>query len=440
MSEYIHTEEFMNWVKGVTILKITKDGAVDYVKSKMQTFVNDLKHKVKDDDEHFKRFLTKVTVDGRVKKRHLNKHGGAFKYKIDSTCPNCNDMFEILQDNLDDSYKYVRWNCHDSSTTICPANYGWVLSKIYISYNIDSSLGPKDVDPLSVFSLMTLCTLFAAVKVIVVCLITLRNKLMHSKDNHLSAKDLEEAFENSKIFLLHTDVAPTSTNAVKQLESLKQKKIIAVGVDADCHELVRNALVLKKQCLENDMKVAKNEGNPVDGFENMLRNTTTDIVKETQKVYEVERRKTEEIQDLKMELDRKKKDLEFEQNEKQKAKNLIAKALEKERELDIRNNETKANNTRLLQKIQYLEEERLRSMELTENLRQEFAMVKEQLDQVRAQNQDLGLFGTCVASATAGGMLGGMTTGVPGAMVGAAIGPVVGVASATIKQYRTQRQ
>lgn len=58
-----------------------------------------------------------------------------------------------------------KWKCHDSPGTIDEDNYWWVLSKIYITdaCKVNDALGPEDVDPLAIFSLMTRCKQFAGI-------------------------------------------------------------------------------------------------------------------------------------------------------------------------------------------------------------------------------------------------------------------------------------
>lgn len=58
-----------------------------------------------------------------------------------------------------------------------------------------------------------------------------------------------------------------------------------LDVDKENHDLVLKALCLKKQCLENDLEAERFQGNSTEKYEQLLKTTSSEIVKEVRSIF-----------------------------------------------------------------------------------------------------------------------------------------------------------
>lgn len=139
-------------------------------------------------------------------------------------------------------------------------NIYWPLANMYMfrgkEKNNFPNTGPEDTDAALIFKLMKNCKLFSIDEDdvdngIYDELLEVRNILMHSADNRLSDYALDECFDRMvKILNVKTFTNVYSGKAIKELEKLKEMRIIMTTLTSEDASIVKQAFDLQQSALK----------------------------------------------------------------------------------------------------------------------------------------------------------------------------------------------
>ncbi|XP_060567381.1 uncharacterized protein LOC132726128 [Ruditapes philippinarum] len=202
-----------DWLKGVMGLGIVKDALIPTLKTHYLQKAKEWNT----DDDHLKHLLDLGAANEvkQVKREESTWY---------VNCSECRSILKMIEMTHSRPARLMWMNNQRDDS--CPSEYR--LAKIFMPGGNKMTKDYSDLDALVILEILKNNTRFGHMKNEILNLIVIRNRLMHSNDNCISADELKAAFTTMKK-LLQDDIFKNleeCTTAVKELDKLKKENII----------------------------------------------------------------------------------------------------------------------------------------------------------------------------------------------------------------------